>query len=427
MEDWKDNELYQLITTYIQPQEQADEMFSCLLPHLLEDFGDNGITVRHLVALMPSKLYKYSITTTKSYFKDFVYVIGMYKITTGADYGFPIKRYEDLYDTNVKYENAIAQKRLVKEQHQILAMEKKMKKAKCKQAIIKKEDFDDDLIISISNIKKYITKQYDDITFLDEDYIENNPFVKNLFNYRVGSLVYGNPFRIKGIKDQSIYWIGMCDCGNYRITQAGRVNDYTNCPICSEPEISYIGVRSGHLEVIDQKYLLNGKHSMTLRLKCKCDCGSEIIIKPLDFSYHSKTNCGKQCKYAIETRHINGENNTKHIKQVFQKETNFTKIGRTESNSNSSTGYLGVTFIPATNTYMAYITFQGKTELLGSTYKTAEQAYAVRLAAQNILHKEYINQMKEDKFVKQNKYLTRLLKKAEKAIETVDNIIENDN
>lgn len=411
--NWNNNELYQLLSSYVETQEKADEMFNCILPYMIEHYGIDKVTIQNLLFIMPSNLYKNTIKDTVSYYKDFVNVIFMYKAQTGNDSGFRIKVYEDIYNTNVTYENAVAQKRLVKEQHKIAAMKKKLEKKKKKIAKIKKEDYDEKLIITRQNIINYIQKQYD-ITFLSEKDILSSFAAKNLYNYRYGSLVYNDPFVINDIKDQSVYWIGMCDCGNFRITQAGRIKDYKSCSKCMTPEHIYVGERSGHLECIDQRYVLNGKHSLKLQIKCKCDCGSEIILNPKEL--YQKVNCGKTCAYYIQRKQEIGESNGKHFKPIFFKDTNIGKIGRKSSNANSSTGYLGVTFIPQTGKYMAYITFQHKTEQLGQ-YSSAEMAYKVRMSAQNMLHKKFLTELDEDEFIQNNKHLLKLLNKIKKSLQ----------
>ena len=106
---------------------------------------------------------------------------------------------------------------------------------------------------------------------------------------------------------------------------------------------------------------------------------------------------------------------------MFFNDTNVGKLGRTDSNSNSSTGYLGVTFVQSTGKYLAYITFQHKQEMLG-TYNTPEEAYKVRLAAQNMLHTQFLQELDENEFVQHNKFLVRLLDKVKNAVQ---NNIEN--
>lgn len=417
--DYITNELYNTILKYIDDEDKAKNMFSCIMPYMLERFGEEKITTDTLIMITPTELYKNSVFNYELYFKDFVYVIMRYKVDLNIDKGFTMKRYEDLFDVNQKYENALRQKRLVREQAKIRAVDRKLKKEKTKIAITKKEDFNKDLIPTEENIIKYLQKNHD-ITFVKEEQLKKG-FCNDLTNQKVGKLTYHTPFKINSIKDPSIYWVGTCDCGNFRIIQGGRVNEYSCCPACERKEENLVGKKFGHLEVIEQKYLLSGKRSLELYYKCKCDCGSTVILRQGDFS--TRTNCGKQCKYAIEARHKLGKENTKNILNIFKKETNITKLGKTESNANSSTGYLGVTLIPATGKYMAYITFQKKTELLGS-YATPEQAYSVRLSAQNILHKAFIEDLENDEFIKKNKYLRRFLDKVKRSLQKVDEIIE---
>ena len=415
---WRNNELYNLINSQIDDKELVDNIFNCILPHMLEQYGENGVTIRNLLLVMPSKLYKYCITGSMSYYTDVVHIICAYKVMNSCETGFPLKRYEDLFNTNIKYENALAQKRLVREQHRVLALKKQLDKKKRKQVLIKNEDFDKTKLITIDNIINHIKQQYGDVEFLEPNQI--SIFAKDLHNYRVGSLVYNNPFRIKSIGDMSIYWVGMCDCGNFRVAQGGRINDYQSCSKCAQPEHIYIGEKHGHLECIDQQYLLNGKHNSSLKLKCKCDCGSTIIISPVEFN-DRKQNCGKKCKYSIERRNEINKEQGAHFKPMFFNDTNVGKLGRTNSNSNSSTGYLGVTFVQSTGKYLAYITFQHKQEMLG-TYNTPEEAYKVRLAAQNMLHTQFLHELDENEFVQHNKFLVRLLDKVKNAVQ---NNIEN--
>ena len=56
------------------------------------------------------------------------------------------------------------------------------------------------------------------------------------------------------------------------------------------------------------------------------------------------------------------------------------------------------------------------------TYKTPEEAYKVRLAAQNMLHAQFLQELDENDFVKNNKYLLRWLNKVKKAVQ--DNIAD---
>ena len=417
MNDFKNNELYQLIVSYIDDQNKVDIIFNCIKTYLIETYGSNGVTIKNLLLIQPSILYKTTINDITSYYKDVVNIIFMYKAQTGIDTGFRIKTYEDVYSTNITYENAIQQKHLVKEQHRVIAEKKKLDKKRKQTPVIKNEDFDKDLLITKQNIINYIQKQYD-ITFLHKK--DLTTFAKDLYNYRYGSLVYDTPFAINNIKDASIYWIGMCDCGNYRITQAGRVHDYKSCSKCMTREHIYIGERYGNLECIDQRYVLSGKHSSKLLLKCKCDCGSIIVVNPAKF--YESHNCGGKCKFTIQRNKELGKENTKNIKNIFFNKTNVGKIGRTSSNANSSTGYLGVTFLPNTGKYLAYITFQHKTEQLG-TYATPELAYQVRLSAQNMLHMKFLTELDEDEFIQNNKHLVKLLNKVKKSL--VESVVDN--
>lgn len=417
--DYITNELYNTILKYIEDEDRAKDMFSCIMPYMLEKFGEDGVDTDHLIMIMPIDLYKNSIFNNESYFKDFTYVIMRYKIDMNTQKGFQLKRYEDLFNTNQKYENALKQRRVTREQAQVRAVNKKNKKKKNQTPLIKKEDFDESLIPTEENLLRHLQEKYD-ITFVEKSQIGKG-YAKDLLNKKFGKLTYDTPFRINSIKDPSIYWIGHCDCGGLQVVKAGRINEHNCCSMCGREEKNYVGQKIGHLDVIERKYLLSGKCNIKAYYKCKCDCGSVIILQSQDLL--NKKNCGIQCKYAIEARQELAIQNRSHLLNLFEKETNVTKLGRTASNANSSTGYLGVTLVPATGKYMAYIAFQKKTELLG-TYTTPEQAYAVRLSAQNILHKEFLKDLENDMFIQKNKYLKRFLNKVKKSLEKVDEIIE---
>lgn len=407
---WKDNELYNLLLSNIDDIEKAQEMFNCILPYLLNKYEKDKITINSLLIVMPEDLYDCMKTVNKSYYMDLVSIICMYKLQTNCDIGFTMKRYEDAYNKKLQFEKILEQKQQMKEQRKQSAKERKLAK---RQPVVLNEDFDKKLLINEKNIINYIKTTHNNVKFLKES--DLSKMAKNLYNYRYGKLIYNHPFINNDIKDMSVYWIGMCDCGNYRVTQAGRIKDYTSCGRCDEPEHIYIGEKYGHLTCIDQKYVLAGKHSLKLQLKCKCDCGSVIILNPLEFSNDTKHYCNKKCKYAIKHRSEIGNQNGKNIKSVFYKNTNVGKLGRISSNSNSSTGYLGVTFLPKLGKYMAYITFQHKPEVLGY-YDKPETAYKVRVEAQNMLHKQFLGELDENDFVHDNIYLQKLLNKVKKAV-----------
>lgn len=426
MEDnnYKNSELYQFLIENLNDENKVNNMVKSIVPYLINKSTKNSLDMNSLIFIPPVELYKNTIYDYTSYYKDFVQAIALYKLQTGIDSGFTIKRYENAYDTTIAQLKLIRQKQLIKEQHRILALKQKLEKKKRKMAVIKNEDFNKDLIITEENIKKYITKRYkDSIKFLDKKDLSKN--AKNLFNVKCGKLTYNNPFINKDIKDASVYWIGMCDCGNFRVSQSGRIHEYESCGKCDENTENYVGKRNGHLECIDQRYLLNGKHTMRLYIKCKCDCGSIIVIPPNDFANGRKQNCGKTCKFSIQHRADIGNANSGNFKTLFYKKTNVGKIGRKDSNSNSSTGYLGVTLNKQTNKYMSYITFQGKKEVLGY-YDKPEMAYKVRMTAQNMLHTKLLAELENDEFIQNNKYLkkfyTKICMQVQDNIEIIENI-----
>ena len=230
----------------------------------------------------------------------------------------------------------------------------------------------------------------------------SNVWINDLKNERNGKLTARLPFKNNDIKDKSIYWLCECDCGNFIMLRGNRFKKINSCG-CDKKE-NYIGQRNNHLICKGQKISKIKDGNQVFRLEVECDCGKTIYISPQRF-LNSKC-CGRNCPYILpdETKKQNGQ----RFKDYFFKDTNISKIGRKEPNRNSKTGYLGVFYVPSTNKYSAIITFQGKTENLG-TYNTPELAYQVRLSAQNMLQTKFLKDLQEDEFIKNNQHLKKLL------------------
>lgn len=328
-------------------------------------------------------------------------IIIQYKLSNNIDSGFSIKKYEEAYNHNKNYIEMIQ----LKQKKRAELNKKKAQKEKRKQAVKFKQDFDAKYEITEDNVLRYLQFQNPNIEFLTED--DMTGFMNNYINYRQGKLVYNYPFRDNSIKDQSIYWVGMCDCGCYRVVQGARVKDWNSCGCCDDGK-KYLNRKIGHLTCIDYRQQLTGKHSRTLRLKCECDCGNIVIMKPSEFEHNLNGCCHKNCKYAILQREEAYKNQGENFKPIFYKGTNVGKIGRTKTNKNNSSGYLGVYYNAQMDKYLAYIVFQGKREDLGY-YEDAETAYKVRMSAQNILHAKFLDEIEDSNFVQNNEHLADLL------------------
>lgn len=248
------------------------------------------------------------------------------------------------------------------------------------------------------------------------DYFMNSPnwellnrlpegvWVNDLKNERNGRLVAHFPFKNHKIKDPSIYWLCKCDCGSFIMCRADR---FRNTPHCGCEDIKdYVGEKHGHLTCVSQNVTVNENGHRTLRLEVKCNCGKKFKTTPS--KYLNQNCCGMTCPFKMseEDKKANGE----RMKEIFYKGTNLAKVGRDKPNRNSTTGYIGVTYVENMKKYMSYITFQGKREDLGY-YPTADQAAYVRSIAQDMLHAQYLNEIKEDDFVRNNEYLTKLANK----------------
>jgi hypothetical protein len=407
--NWTENELYKCIDNYIEDKEQAAYIFEKVASYLMSNFGEDSVTIKNFLCIMPETLYKETTNTYKSIYQDIMYIVLRYKAETGTTTGFPMKRYESVYNKNKAREEMLLKKQQARYEQQ----HKEKVKQRRKQAKQVYQDFDETKLITLDNILNNIKSKADIELITNYD----NIYVKQHINERNGKLLVTTPYRDKSIKDGSIYWICLCDCGGFIVLRSNRLKDFTSCGHCDGNDHNYIGEKVGHLTCIDQKGLVGIKHTMCIKLKLKCDCGSEIIVTPKEFESGVRQYCNKQCKYGIAHREDVFKDNGDNFRPIFFKGTNVGKIGRKETNSNSTTGYLGVSYSANSDTYLAYITFQGKRENLGY-YKTPELAYKVRMSAQNILHTEFLNELDDDEFIHNNKHLAKLLNKVKVNLQT---------
>lgn len=256
----------------------------------------------------------------------------------------------------------------------------------------------------------------ENIDYSTLDYFLNSPdwqmlmelpvgvWVNDLKNQRNGKLVAYFPFKNNAIKDPSIYWLCKCDCGSFIMLRGNKFKELTHCGC--EDNKDYVGSSHDHLTCTAQHTSVTDTGFRTFKLTVKCDCGKTKTMTPAKFE-NAKC-CGLQCPLRVpdDTKQKNG----KRIQKYFFNGTNVSKIGRKDVNKNNTTGYLGVSYNSSNGKYLAYITFQGKREDLGY-YDDPEIAYKVRIAAQDILQAQFIQELNDFEFIKNNKHLSELLNK----------------
>lgn len=374
----KNNEIYNFLVSVNEPQ-MAQDLSGTVIKYLLKQFPNKEPSMQDVLFIQPKKLCKI-MNEKKLLYEPMVVSIMQYKTINNTDSGFTYKQYERALEIYKGY--------LSNQQHI----------SKIKRREVVKEDYID--------IYEYYTNNpnYELVTEKT-----TTSFVKKNLNTRIGKLVLKHPYRRTDINDASIYWLCQCDCGSWVMLQKADLKHIKSCG-CDNME-NYIGQRHEHLECIDQVKTITKNGHKTIKLKVKCDCGNEKIMSIHQFK--NAIYCGRWCGIADWSA-----NNGEHLKRLFKNKTNISKIGRTEANKNSTTGYAGVTYLKKIDKYMSYIVFQGERETLGF-YNLPESAYQARLKAQRILQQDCLEELEKDEEVLKNKYLLRLLNKVKEKIKNM--------
>lgn len=131
-------------------------------------------------------------------------------------------------------------------------------------------------------------------------------------------------------KQRCALWRCWCDCGNVTIVRGANLrNGHTQscghyCGHTNSWSVM-IGQRYGKLVVLERagNYIYPSGQTQP-RLKCKCDCGNEVIVAPQSLRNGSTSSCG------CITSSI-GENNIKNLLEKanieFYKEYKFKDLG----------------------------------------------------------------------------------------------------
>lgn len=119
------------------------------------------------------------------------------------------------------------------------------------------------------------------------------PAVIDMTGARIGKLTVLYPVeRPKEKNRRGQYWLCQCDCGN-TVVYIGKVlrrNEVVSCGYCSNHRFKdETGNRYGRLLVIG---LADCHKNKQLWWKCKCDCGSEVVVKGASLRNGATKSCG---------------------------------------------------------------------------------------------------------------------------------------
>lgn len=108
---------------------------------------------------------------------------------------------------------------------------------------------------------------------------------------------------------------------------------------------------------------------------CRCECGSECVVKTKDLRSGKRTTCGNHRPGLESLHYIDG--------------TCVEMIRSKTVRSNNKSGVSGVFFDKKSGKWRAEITFQGKRRCLGR-FAEFSKAVAARSAAEKQIYNEYI-------------------------------------
>lgn len=143
-------------------------------------------------------------------------------------------------------------------------------------------------------------------------------------------------------------WLCKCDCGN---TVTATLTDLRtgrrkSCGCLQKERYNIIGQRFGKLTVIGRES--SGSHAKFL---CRCDCGSEIIVRGDSLRSGKTISCGCDKKSAAKIKQLeDGRKLQDHTSNVFFKGT---------ISKNNTSGINGVSKLK-NGKYRAYIGYKNK-------------------------------------------------------------------
>ena len=180
-------------------------------------------------------------------------------------------------------------------------------------------------------------------------------------------------------------WECECECGNHitvpaKQLQRNGVKD-CGCGLGNKPKYKDItGKRKGQLTALCPTDKRDSKGSVVWR--CRCDCGNEIEMTESDFVFGCSVSCG--C-----VRQQRWEEFLPAQWLTFVDGTCVEWIASRKNRSDNTSGFRGV-YKLGNSQFRAGIGLQGKRYHLG-TYKTFDEAVAVRLSVEEFLHDGFIS------------------------------------
>lgn len=384
-------DLYKNLITFVS-DDKAEFIFNTVKDTLTDQYGKDGLTMRNLCFIRPKELSKLVGKNKETYY-DIVQAISMYKIVNNLDIGFNVNKYEEDYNRYLEK-----------------FVDKRYRDSVRKPPKIIRQTLDDYKSITYDEYLEYIKKRF------NAEMTEPNQFMTDYSDTKFGKLQPLQPFHKEGYSCQAIFWTCKCDCGAFISERGDRLKYHKDCGSClPENEEDIIGERNGNLTIQEQKWYIKKTGKWDRVVLVKCDCGNTVTMSYDKFK--TTTYCCKGCALCKEMFSKTATKN-KEFKKLFHNGTNVYKLDRDidEVNRNNKTGYLGVTYLKVNGKYLAYIVFKGKRYNLG-LYETAKYASRVREQAQIMLYGKYAKGVKDDEFIKNNKYLVRLTEKLENRME----------
>jgi len=185
---------------------------------------------------------------------------------------------------------------------------------------------------------------------------------------------------------EGAYWICRCDCGTEKVVKGGSLvqGETKSCGCAKKVLDDFTGIKVGRLTPIEYLNKLKGRKYVW---KCLCDCGNEYEATATELKGRRIQSCG--CIGKEKFREATKE----AIKRNFVEGTHVADLKKRGLRIDNKTGVRGVT--KRDGKFRAKIGFKKKTYRLG-TFATLEEATRVRKEAEVELY---------DKFLEEHGYL----------------------
>lgn len=147
----------------------------------------------------------------------------------------------------------------------------------------------------------------------------------------------------------------------------------------SKQILDLTGKRFGKLTVIERDFERQKKVGSTgAYWKCKCDCGNIVIISSTHLVRGKTKSCGCFLKEKLDEILPEGRN---YLKQFYVEGTLLKNISSSKLNKNNKSGVRGVSWNKTNKSWVATLTFKGKT-VLQKYFKNKQDAINARKEAE---------------------------------------------